>query len=86
VMSVLLVAFASVVFIQIIAPKLADSPFYRSIAIHLRNGLYVNTVFDRTVRALYSHETESKAIVIESADKLKKQDWVEVKKLDKQLA
>jgi len=86
VMSVLLVAFATVVFIQIIAPKMADSPFYRAMAIHLRNGLYVNTVFDRTVRALYSHESENKAIEIESADYEKKQDWVDVNPLEKQLA
>ena len=56
----ILLTFASVVFIQIIAPALSPTPFYRALAIHLRNGLYVNTVFDRTVRALYSHETANK--------------------------
>ncbi|MFT6853981.1 MAG: NAD(P)H-quinone oxidoreductase subunit 5, partial [Cyclobacteriaceae bacterium] len=53
----ILLAFGVTVFFQIAAPTLSISPFYQRLAIHLRNGLYVNTVFDRTVRALYSHDS-----------------------------
>ena len=52
--SVLLSAFATVIFIQILSPFLADKPAYRALAIHLRNGLYMNTLFDRLVRGLYT--------------------------------
>ncbi len=45
--------FGMVVFIQIISPFFQASTFYRALLIHFRNGLYVNVVFDRIVRALY---------------------------------
>ncbi|REG91001.1 proton-conducting transporter transmembrane domain-containing protein [Algoriphagus antarcticus] len=60
----ILLAFGVTVFIQILAPILSATPFYRAMAIHLRNGLYVNTVFDRMVRSLYSHNPENKSIVM----------------------
>ena len=56
----LLIIFGAAVFIQILAPVLPATRFSQALAIHLRNGLYVNTVFDRTVRALYSHDTQNK--------------------------
>lgn len=68
--SILLVAFTTVVLIQIAAPLISASQFSRALAIHLRNGLYVNTVFDRTVRALYSHDKERKPKVIENIEKI----------------
>jgi NAD(P)H-quinone oxidoreductase subunit 5 len=62
-MTTILLAFGATVFIQILAPTLSKSPFYQTIAIHLRNGLYVNTIFDRMVRSLYSHNPENKSVV-----------------------
>ncbi|MCZ4410588.1 proton-conducting transporter membrane subunit [Cryomorphaceae bacterium 1068] len=75
----ILLIFTGTVFIQIIAPLISTSPFTRAWAIHLRNGLYVNTVFDRTVRSLYSHGTERKPQVIESLEQINHQQ-VEIKK------
>jgi NAD(P)H-quinone oxidoreductase subunit 5 len=62
-MSILLCAFASAVFIQIIAPFIQEKPSYRALAIHLRNGLYMNTLFDRMVRGLYTQNVHGKAKV-----------------------
>jgi NAD(P)H-quinone oxidoreductase subunit 5 len=53
----LLLAFGLVVFIQIIAPQLTPNPYYRSLAIHVRNGFYANALFDRLVGALSIHTT-----------------------------
>lgn len=58
---ILLLAFGLVVFIQIIAPQLSPNPYYRSLAIHVRNGFYANALFDRLVGALSVHTTEMKA-------------------------
>ncbi|PTM05862.1 MAG: NADH/ubiquinone/plastoquinone (complex i) [Bacteroidetes bacterium] len=59
--SILLSAFATVIFIQIMSPFLADKPAYRALAIHLRNGLYMNTLFDRLVRGLYTQGAHGQA-------------------------
>lgn len=58
-----LLAFGATVLIQIVAPFLPATPFFQAMAIHLRNGLYVNTVFDRIVRALYSQQGPSRLVV-----------------------
>lgn len=47
-----LVAFASVVVLQILEPSRAPSARRRAIAMHLRNGLYANALFDRVVGSL----------------------------------
>jgi len=67
-----LAIFAIVVFLQIIAPSLAQNKAYIVVAIHLKNGLYVNTVFDRLVRALYEHEKS--ASNIEAIENLSRKD------------
>jgi NAD(P)H-quinone oxidoreductase subunit 5 len=59
--SILLSAFATVIFIQIMSPFLAEKPSYRALAIHLRNGLYMNTLFDRLVRGLYTQGAHGQA-------------------------
>ena len=59
--SILLSALATVIFIQIMSPFLADKPAYRALAIHLRNGLYMNTLFDRLVRGLYTQGAHGQA-------------------------
>ncbi len=53
--SAILIIFGINVFIQILAPLFRAKPAYINLAIHLRNGLYANALFDRMVRALYSH-------------------------------
>jgi NAD(P)H-quinone oxidoreductase subunit 5 len=78
-----LLTFGATVFMQILAPALSSNPFYQSMAIHLRNGLYVNTVFDRTVRALYKHHPQNKSILI---TEVKHQESVEVERFENQPA
>ncbi len=63
VVSIILLAFGVAVFLQIIAPALSGNPYYQAMAIHLRNGLYANAVFDRMVRALYSRNHESRPVL-----------------------
>ena len=50
--SIILLAFGTVTFIQILAPVLHTNATYRNLAIHLRNGFYANAIFDRIVGAL----------------------------------
>ncbi|WP_340199006.1 proton-conducting transporter membrane subunit [Ascidiimonas sp. W6] len=83
---VLLFAFAAVVFLQILAPVLTTSPFYSAIAVHLRNGFYINTVFDRMVRALYAHGTQTKPQVIESVDYINNQEVISIEDYQEQPA
>ena len=45
--------FGGVVLVQIISPLFPSSPFWRKWAIHMRNGLYANALYDRLVGALY---------------------------------
>jgi NAD(P)H-quinone oxidoreductase subunit 5 len=82
---VILMAFGLAVFIQILAPVISSQPFNRALAIHLRNGLYVNTVFDRTVRALYSHETNNSE-VIEKAEYVNRKATYQVDRYEEQVA
>ncbi len=51
----ILIIFGIVVFIQIAAPLMSKKPIYHAFAIHIRNGFYINTLFDRMVKALYAH-------------------------------
>lgn len=78
-----LLAFGGVVFIQILAPKLSTNPAYLALAIHLRNGLYINTVFDRMVRSLYTHKPKSQPIYV---TKPLKQESKQEKVFEKSLA
>lgn len=59
----ILLAFGATVFIQIVAPVLYRNPFYQVIAIHLRNGLYANAVFDRIVRSLYARNPATRSVL-----------------------
>jgi len=56
----ILVAFSAAIFIQLIAPQLSQKPFYRVLAIHIRNGFYANALFDRWVGALRIRSTEQR--------------------------
>jgi NAD(P)H-quinone oxidoreductase subunit 5 len=47
--STILLLFTAAVFVQIIAPTLNPSPKFNALAIHLRNGLYMNAAFDKLV-------------------------------------
>jgi|AntRauTorckE5430_2_1112549.scaffolds.fasta_scaffold09452_2 NAD(P)H-quinone oxidoreductase subunit 5 len=77
----LLVAFGAVVFSQIVAPSLTNHPSYRALAIHLRNGLYANTILDRIVGALYSHDAESQPKVSDHFEAIAHQKPLETEAL-----
>ncbi len=53
--SAILISYTIVVLIQILAPLYKSKPIYTALAVHLRNGLYANALFDRMVGALYSY-------------------------------
>jgi NAD(P)H-quinone oxidoreductase subunit 5 len=75
----LLLIFGVAVFIQIVAPVISATPFSKAWAIHLRNGLYMNTVFDRTVRSLYTHGTEGKSQVLEHLEPINHECYADLK-------
>jgi len=56
---IIVLIFTTTIFIQIIAPLTSKKSLFSTIIIHLRNGLYVNSYFDRLVGAL---KIESKNI------------------------
>ncbi|WP_018342772.1 proton-conducting transporter membrane subunit [Cytophaga aurantiaca] len=49
------IIFSAAVFLQIYSPLTSSSLFSKSIILHLRNGLYANTLFDRLVGSLKIH-------------------------------
>lgn len=55
IISTILFTFGVAVFLQIVAPALSSKPFYRAMAVHLKNGFYANAVFDRMVGAFKVH-------------------------------
>ncbi len=60
---IILCIFSLAVFIQLIGPQFANWPICRTLAIHIRNDLYVNALFDRAVGALRLHSPESKQLI-----------------------
>lgn len=70
-LGIMLIAFGITVFIQIIAPTLSSNPTYLALAVHIRNGLYINTIFDRMVRSLYTHKPLQHPVLISRTVKQK---------------
>ncbi len=66
VISFILLAFATTVGVQILAPFMPNTSFNRSWAVHLRNGLYVNTVFDRVVGALHIKAPQTRSLLFDN--------------------
>ena len=82
--SIILIVFAAVVFIQILAPSISQNSNYKGLAIHIRNGFYANAIFDRTVRALRVHSPESQHVLQLQVDQLKNVEHIKIEKLDQQ--
>ncbi|SIO02599.1 proton-conducting transporter transmembrane domain-containing protein [Algoriphagus halophilus] len=70
-LGIMLMAFGITVFIQIITPTLSSNPTYLALAVHIRNGLYINTIFDRMVRSLYTHKPLQHPVLISRTVKQK---------------
>lgn len=68
----ILLAFATVVFAQILAPTLSDKPVYRALAIHIRNGLYANALFDQLIGSLRVYHPEESPLELENAGKIER--------------
>jgi NAD(P)H-quinone oxidoreductase subunit 5 len=62
----LLTTYIVAVFLQILAPTISNLPIYQAWAIHIRNGLYVNAIFDRLIGALRILPTKHKFITSKS--------------------
>ena len=80
-----LITFCLAIFAQIIGPSLSQTPFYRTLAIHIRNGLYINTIFDRLIGALRIHSAESKKVIKAGLLEEKYSKSTEQNELEKQL-
>ncbi|MCA1801767.1 MAG: hypothetical protein LC662_04860 [Rhodothermaceae bacterium] len=68
IITVFLTLFGLVILMQLLAPLLTAKPIYQTAAIHLRNGLYANALFDRMVNALYIHSPGRPKLLVEIAD------------------
>jgi NAD(P)H-quinone oxidoreductase subunit 5 len=86
VMSVILIVFGAVVYIQILSPSITQNSSYRALAIHLRNGLYANALFDRTVSAQRVQSPESKQVLEMQVDQIEKVKYIKLERLDRQHA
>ncbi|MDN3687308.1 proton-conducting transporter transmembrane domain-containing protein [Cyclobacterium jeungdonense] len=65
--SVILLGFGLIVFMQIIAPQLSKKPYYQELAVHVRNGFYANACFDRLIQALTILSPESRQELVVTA-------------------
>jgi NAD(P)H-quinone oxidoreductase subunit 5 len=84
--STLLLAFSAVVFIQIVAPVLSATPFYRAMAVHLRNGLYLNAIFDRLIGALHIPAPPQKPAFRDKVEKTHRREPIEIEIYEEQPA
>ena len=62
---VLLGFFGIAVLLQILVPAISSRPTYRAWAVHIRNGLYLNAIFDRWVGA-FSTTTNSNSLIVKT--------------------
>jgi NAD(P)H-quinone oxidoreductase subunit 5 len=69
---VLLGFFGTTVLLQILAPAISSRPAYRAWAVHIRNGLYLNAIFDRWVGAFSTTSHSNSLIVKTNAKNLRK--------------
>lgn len=81
---IVLLTFSIAVFLQILAPILSQKPAYHALAIHLRNGLYMNTLFDKMVRALYTTGEQRQPAAIPTNTHLTRRDSLEAKRVENQ--
>ncbi|MDH4295136.1 MAG: proton-conducting transporter membrane subunit [Cyclobacteriaceae bacterium] len=63
---VIMLAFGLAVFAQIMAPGLSPKPYYKALAIHVKNGFYASAIFDGLVGALRIYSSESRLAIKES--------------------
>lgn len=75
--------FAVIVLIQILSPFIGQSSFSQKMAIHFKNGLYMNVLFDRVVKSIYEKEANEQSI-IETKQQLNTIEPITKQKLEKQ--
>lgn len=81
---IILMLFVATVLIQTLAPVLSYNSRYSALIIHIKNGLYVNAIFDRMVSALRIHAPENKEVVQLQVDQLKKIEYAKMERLKEQ--
>jgi NAD(P)H-quinone oxidoreductase subunit 5 len=84
--SLILFSFGLAVFIQILAPQVSEKPYFRALAIHVRNGFYTNALFDRIIGALRISPTNGKKTIEHSVSSKLQPEKSKEKELEKQLA
>jgi NAD(P)H-quinone oxidoreductase subunit 5 len=77
--------FAVIVLIQILSPFIGQSSFSQKMAIHFKNGLYMNVLFDRVVKSIYEKEANEQSI-IETKEQLNTIEPIAKQKLEKQFS
>jgi NAD(P)H-quinone oxidoreductase subunit 5 len=85
IVGVVLIAFGTAIFIQIIAPLLPTNHMYTAFGIHLRNGFYANALFDRAIGALRIQSPVSQSIPIGEAETTHSKT-IKIEKLQNQTA
>lgn len=80
----MLTAFAMVSIIQIAAPGMSASPAYRTLALHFRNGFYVNAMLDRVIGSWRIHDPEENPVEVEVRESLDSLRPIEVNSYEKQ--
>lgn len=63
IVGVISLIYISVVFIQIFSPNIKQHIFTQKMAIHFKNGLYMNVLFDRLVRSINVTEIKEESTV-----------------------
>lgn len=81
-----LVVFTAVVFIQTLAPAIVKNEKYAALAIHIRNGFYVNMMLDRLIGAWKIHSPENKEVLTRKVEYINRTDSKLVKEYSEQLA
>lgn len=63
IVGVITLIYISVVFIQIFSPNIKQHVFTQKMAIHFKNGLYLNVLFDRLVRSINVNEINEESSI-----------------------
>ena len=81
---ILLLAFSLVVVIQILSPVLSQTPYWRAMAVHLRNGFYANAFFDKMIGTINNHLPQSKLVTINEMEECYKSKALVIQNIEEQ--
>ena len=84
VISLILVAFGAAIYLQIMAPGIPRHAYYRSLAIHVKNGFYINAHFDSLINASKIHSPEYRKVIQSQIKKLEELEYMRSERLEQQ--